>query len=372
MKTVVPQPDYKRDYIGRGKTADIMQEVLDCFQSTKEQTKDFAGQFSRPGKKATAKAVWQYIRRNIRYVLDPPGQQLIKTPARTIADGYGDCKSYSVLAASLLYNLGIGVKFRFVSFSKPEPSHVYIVVLDGSKEYPLDACLPAFNQEKPYKFKIDKMPTDIYRLSGLEGFGGDENVLSASFPQVGKINRNKRPKTVAGKALIPLRLATGTAPKARTKFGKILRVAAPVAAGALTLGVAAKAGVLTKAGAGAGKLLKGAKLAKAAGKAGKAAKVVKAASPKAAARKAGFKKITSVVKAVVAKKIASRTATPTPDENPVSSFTVDTYANNLTDSASSTSGGGGTGEETTKPGFSMGGNMGLLLLAAGGVYLATR
>jgi hypothetical protein len=153
-----------------GLTLDILNEVVAETSRSWRQVQDFSKHFSQPGVHATAETVWRYIRENIRYQLDPLGVQYIKTPARVIADGFADCKGYSILASSLLNCLGIENKLRFVAYNEAKKiSHVYVVVFDGSKEILLDACLPQFNTEKPYTHKIDKM-TRIVRLSGPEDY----------------------------------------------------------------------------------------------------------------------------------------------------------------------------------------------------------
>lgn len=153
-----------------GLTLDILNEVVAETSRSWKQVQDFSKYFRGANVYATAEAVWQYIRENIRYQLDPLGIQYIKTPARVIADGFADCKGYSILASSLLNCLGIENKLRFVAYNEAKKiSHVYVVVFDGSKEILLDACLPQFNTEKPYTHKIDKM-TRIVRLSGPEDY----------------------------------------------------------------------------------------------------------------------------------------------------------------------------------------------------------
>ncbi|MEO0471400.1 MAG: transglutaminase-like domain-containing protein [Bacteroidota bacterium] len=117
------------------------------------------------------RAIWLFIRQNVTYIIDPPGEQNIKTPAATLADGHADCKGYSILTAAILQYLGLPHAFRFTSYGGGKvPTHVYVVLKDGSKEVIIDACLNAFNREKPYTQKWDYM-TRIQQISGI----GDAN-----------------------------------------------------------------------------------------------------------------------------------------------------------------------------------------------------
>lgn len=153
--------------VRNGITDDIVSEILTVLADSTWQTSDLAKSFREANPKQTAENIHRYIRENIVYRLDPDGVQLIKTPARTILDGFGDCKAYSILACSLLQNVGIACCLRFVSFNQsPTWTHVYAVAKEGNQEYFIDACLPAFNQQKPYTHKKDYM-TKIYRVSGL-------------------------------------------------------------------------------------------------------------------------------------------------------------------------------------------------------------
>lgn len=154
-----------------GLTKDIIKEILATYHDSWKQTKEFARQLQGSTTEETCNNVWTFVK-GIKYKLDPQGIQWIKTPARTIADGFGDCKAYSILTCSILNNLGIDCDFRFASYSgvSDHYTHVYTLAKDKGRNYIIDACLPSFNEEKPYSSKLDKM-TKIYRLSGVGNAG---------------------------------------------------------------------------------------------------------------------------------------------------------------------------------------------------------
>jgi Transglutaminase-like superfamily len=138
--------------VKRGTTKDIMEVVLSCYNEANGQVKKFAPLLKSSNKYTTCRNVWEFVKDNIAYKIDPPGEQWIKEPARVWLDKECDCKSYSVFIASLLHHLGINAKFRFVSFDSynPEPTHVYVVV-PGTEEIILDCVMPHFDSEAPYK-----------------------------------------------------------------------------------------------------------------------------------------------------------------------------------------------------------------------------
>ncbi len=158
---VLPKPKGIAETIHHdGDTADIMVEIANTFKLSWHQTQAVAGQFRGQNRTETCKNIYDFLRKNIRYQLDPIGVQFSKTPDRVIYDGFSDCKGYSILTASILRNSGIPFAFRFVSFKANQtPTHVYVVAKnEQGREILIDACLPFFNSEKPHTYKVDVVP----------------------------------------------------------------------------------------------------------------------------------------------------------------------------------------------------------------------
>lgn len=109
------------------------------------------------------RAIFSYLAKNIHYKLDPYGVQYIKTPARLLKDGEGDCKSYTMFIASCLHCLGVPCRVRFVNYDGGNQyTHVYPVAVDEyGREIILDACeldaqgMPKYNYARGYKRKKD-------------------------------------------------------------------------------------------------------------------------------------------------------------------------------------------------------------------------
>ena len=66
-----------------------------------------------------AKALFYFVKENIEYVNDPPGEY-IKNARETLLNGAGDCDDSSILLANLLQSIGINTRFVFI------PGHVYV------------------------------------------------------------------------------------------------------------------------------------------------------------------------------------------------------------------------------------------------------
>ncbi len=159
-KTVLRTPD--------GVTEDIIREILATDKVSRKDTKDFAGHLVGNTPIQTLQNNWNFVKDNIKYVVDPSGDQYVKTPARTWSDKFADCKSYSIFLASLLKNQGFEFSYRFASYgSTPIYTHVYIVVPLNGREIIIDDVMPTFNSEKAYNFKKDIPMTKIYNMSGI-------------------------------------------------------------------------------------------------------------------------------------------------------------------------------------------------------------
>lgn len=163
----LPKPSYS-DYINyvSGQNKNIIDVIHSNFAKATKQTKSLANKFRGNSDRQTAQNIWNFLKNEIQYIKDNPGQQNIKLPSRFVSDASGDCKSYSLFTAGILQNLNIPFKFRYTSYSSidPTPQHVYVVLDSGII---IDGVWGAFNSEKKYSFKKDyKM-----RISTLSGIG---------------------------------------------------------------------------------------------------------------------------------------------------------------------------------------------------------
>lgn len=184
-ENLLPPPQYKKSAYKNGDTNDIVAEVIKCYNLNHAQAAKLAAQLQGSNLKQTCSNIWHFIKNNVRYKIDPEGYQWVRTPSRLVADGEGDCKSFSVLAASCLKCLGVTPTFRFTSYnSSPTPTHVYVVVKQKQgKEIIIDAVINGFNTQKPYTHKKDITMAKIATLSGVT-----EDSTKAYFEQSKAIN----------------------------------------------------------------------------------------------------------------------------------------------------------------------------------------
>lgn len=156
--------DGQNRYMMAGLNRDIIRCWQECFEEFKEKPKDLVPQFVRDTIDTTCQEVFGYMVSRTQYKLDRDGEQLIKSAARLISDGNGDCKSYTMFIASCLWCLGIPCIVRFVNFDGGKQyTHVYPVAIDEyGQEIPMDACELDNDQEtclygyaREYKKKYD-------------------------------------------------------------------------------------------------------------------------------------------------------------------------------------------------------------------------
>ncbi len=153
-RAVLPAPQGRsfpvRTVAENGYTADIISAILVLFASSWMDVARVAPMLRQATPELTLRAVWQFVRQQITYVLDrPAGTQYIKTPRAIIWTGVADCKGLAILQNALLLNLGFQPYFKFAGYVPGgQFTHVYSQVLLGGRRYTLDGCLPAFDQEK--------------------------------------------------------------------------------------------------------------------------------------------------------------------------------------------------------------------------------
>jgi hypothetical protein len=162
------QPKYTTRVITEnGLNNDIIKALHSAIDEATQEAKRFAFKFKGKNNTETTRNIWNFLR-SLKYVKDPAGKQFIKLPNRLIATN-GDCKSFSLLTAAILKNLGMPVTFRYTSYQPGDatPSHVYIITADEKgRQLIIDGVYNKFNQEVPFQHKTDKK-MQISVLNGI-------------------------------------------------------------------------------------------------------------------------------------------------------------------------------------------------------------
>lgn len=84
-------------------------------------------------------SIFQYVVDNVAYIEDAGNNQYVKTPARTLEDGFADCKSMAILVYCCCNALNIPCELRFVDFNgNGIYTHVYVVAKGTDEEIVID------------------------------------------------------------------------------------------------------------------------------------------------------------------------------------------------------------------------------------------
>jgi len=125
-------------------TISKMGELIREF-STSYPIRHLATEITRniPSKSPTRElyALYQWVRKNIRYRKDPRGMEWLQTPCRTLTEGAGDCDCLATLIGALAESLGHPTRLVTVGPTKLLPKHVAVESWDGKRWITLDPVL---------------------------------------------------------------------------------------------------------------------------------------------------------------------------------------------------------------------------------------
>lgn len=154
--------DGQNTLIRVGLNADVIKTELECYNKWKDQPKELVRNLKGTVDER-CEAIFSYLVNNVTYKLDDEGMQYVKSPARLLKDGFGDCKSLTMFIACCLHCMGIKHIIRFVNYDGgSQYTHVYPVAIDEcGEEIILDACekdldgVVLYDYARNYKRKKD-------------------------------------------------------------------------------------------------------------------------------------------------------------------------------------------------------------------------
>lgn len=150
-------------------TGDIIDAILEAHRRHAGDYSKISSFFNAGSRRETARKIFNFLKKNVRYVIEPGSKQTVKSPAAILATGYGDCKHYSLFAGGVLQNLGIPFAYRFASYKifDKQPQHVFVVVNPGTNnEIWIDPVVGEFDYKKPYTYATDRKMA-LYSISGI-------------------------------------------------------------------------------------------------------------------------------------------------------------------------------------------------------------
>ena len=155
-------------------TKDIVSLMLHHHKMDASEYDKIAEQFLDKTPAKTAKGLFDYVKENIAYDIEPEAKQTVRTPGAILYLGKGDCKHYANFingVGDALRRKGYPIEpvYRFASYDKSTrtPHHVFAVWKTPQGEIWIDPVLQSFNQRTPYFYKIDKPTSMLESISGV-------------------------------------------------------------------------------------------------------------------------------------------------------------------------------------------------------------
>jgi hypothetical protein len=159
----------KEKISGDADNKELRQAILDALPEAVEQTKDLAPYFQSTSDRETAKKIFDFLKKRVKYRADDY-RQVIQLPSAMLRPGaIADCKSLSLFTGAILQNLGIPWHFVLASYSESTiQGHIYVQTDGGII---IDVVWGKFNSEKKpnYRYKMR------YKTTGA-GLGAAEPI----------------------------------------------------------------------------------------------------------------------------------------------------------------------------------------------------
>lgn len=183
-------------------TDDIIKQIIDTHKKYKSDYDKISNYFWKGSVKKTCKYLFNFLKDNVQYSIEPDTRQSVKSPAAILSTGKykhggNDCKHYSLFQAGILDSLNRKGKkiewcYRFANYKlfQTTPHHVFIVVTINGKEFWCDPVLNYWDQKKMYLNKIDKKMS-LYSISGTNCNPKRMMMVRDSFGQLDVIGKHK-------------------------------------------------------------------------------------------------------------------------------------------------------------------------------------
>jgi hypothetical protein len=174
-------------------TEDIIEEILKAHKLYKNDYEKICSLFYTGDQVGTAKKVFNYIKNNIKYVIESDNLQLIKAPSAIFAMPSSDCKNYALAINGILdacrreYGMNCDLVYRFAAYDGTRiPQHVFAVMItDDGEEVWIDPVLNTFNEDKAPNYYTDKKVKNmaLMAMSGFDPYANNANAQNRSLGQ---------------------------------------------------------------------------------------------------------------------------------------------------------------------------------------------
>jgi hypothetical protein len=209
---------------------DIIDLIFKVHQLHAKDYDSFCTNFAGGSPEETAEKLFDFVKKNVKYVEEPEHTQIVMAPRALLQRGHGDCKHYASFINGVLDALkrkgykGFEPIYRFSSYDwlNKDPQHVFAVMkLPSGREIWIDPVLKSFDQKKRYYYHKDRKPMALYYLHGIPG--EDQIGLTKQQRQAGKAARKAENKSGKGPKGIKKILLKGALVTQRNSFLLLLK-----------------------------------------------------------------------------------------------------------------------------------------------------
>lgn len=200
-------------------TSNIINGLLQFHNQYTSEYDKIAGAFAGRTSRETGKKIWNFLKTNTRYVIEPDSKQTLRSPSAILYTGKKlgiDCKNLSLFTGGVLDALNrkgnkINWCYRFASYRYNDklPHHVFVVINPNtSNEIWVDAVLDVYNDKKQYFYKTDKTPNmALISMAGI----GRKSKAERKENRKAKVQKVKQAIKKAGKVVLKINPASVTA-----------------------------------------------------------------------------------------------------------------------------------------------------------------
>jgi len=174
-----PFNNYKKIVVDDQTTSDIIYGLLQNHDRYKNEYDKISEIFLGSSVKDTARNIFYFLKKNVKYYIEPTKNQTLRSPSAIVAMPIGaDCKSYASFILGVfdslnrkgIYNVPLAYRFASYKENSKNPQHVFAVLYPNTdREIWVDPVLEKFDLKKqPTYYKDKKLSMALIAMSGVQ------------------------------------------------------------------------------------------------------------------------------------------------------------------------------------------------------------
>jgi len=174
-----PFNNYKKIVVDDQTTSDIIYGLLQNHDRYINEYDKISELFLGSNVKETARNIFDFLKKNVKYYIEPTKNQTLRSPSAIVAMPIGaDCKSYASFILGVfdslnrkgIYNVPLAYRFASYKENSKNPQHVFAVLYPNTdREIWVDPVLEKFDLKKqPTYYKDKKLSMALIAMSGVQ------------------------------------------------------------------------------------------------------------------------------------------------------------------------------------------------------------